>query len=122
MKRRLSEFLDDILQAILDIERFTKGLDLERFRTNREKILAVVKLLEIVGEATKQIPEEIRQQHPSIPWKAIAGMRDILVHVYWDINTEVIWATVRENLPALKIAIEAIRRNIDDVENPAKEN
>ena len=91
-ERPLSEFLQDILEAIADIESFTVGIEFDEFRANREKILAVVKSIEILGEAVKKIPDEIRGQYPQIPWKAIAGMRDVLVHEYWGIDVNVVWA------------------------------
>jgi uncharacterized protein with HEPN domain len=103
--RSLSEFLQDILDALAEIERFTVGVDVASFTANREKILAVVKLLEMVGEAVKQVPNDIRIRYPNIPWKSVAGMKDILVHEYWDIDVAVVWATVQESLPPLKITI-----------------
>lgn len=103
--RSLSEFLQDILDTIAEIEGFTAGVEFEAFQANREKILAVVKLIEILGEAVKKIPDEVRNRYPEIPWKAIAGMRDILVHEYWGIDVNVIWATVQEGLPPLKVVI-----------------
>ncbi|BAS57992.1 hypothetical protein NIES2135_26250 [Leptolyngbya boryana NIES-2135] len=103
--RSLSEFLQDILDTISEIENFTAGVEFEAFQANREKILAVVKLIEILGEAVKKIPDEVRNRYPEIPWKSIAGMRDILVHEYWGIDVNVIWATVQEGLPPLKVVI-----------------
>ncbi|MGH8000848.1 MAG: HepT-like ribonuclease domain-containing protein [Brasilonema sp.] len=78
------------MDAIADIEGFTDGIDFETFRVNREKILAVVKSIEILGEAVKRIPDEIRSQNPQIPWKALAGMRDVLLHEYWGIDANVV--------------------------------
>ncbi len=105
MKRSLSEFLQDILDATTEIEDFVAGVDFVGFMSNREKVLAVVKLLEVIGEAVKQIPHEKRILYPEIPWKSVAGMRDILVHHYWEIDTAVVWTTVQESLPLLKIVI-----------------
>ncbi len=108
-KRKLAEFLQDILDAITDIETFTEGVDVETFAANREKILEVLKSIEIIGEAVKQIPEDIRNQYEQIPWKSVAGMRDILVHEYWGIDVNVVWSTVQENLPSLKAEIIKIK-------------
>jgi uncharacterized protein with HEPN domain len=106
MKNRdVSEFLQDMLEAIQEIEAFTAGVDFEAFQGNREKILAVVKLLEILGEAVKQIPDELRDRYPHIAWSAIAGMRNILVHKYWGIDVEVVWASVQEDVPMLKAVV-----------------
>jgi len=104
-KRSLLEFLQDILEAIADIESFTSGIDFASFSTNREKVLAVVKLLENIGEAVKQIPDDKRNLYPQIPWKAVAGARDIFVHQYWEIDTDVVWSTLQDSLPLLKIVI-----------------
>lgn len=104
-ERSLSEFLQDILDTIADIETFTANVEFEAFQGNREKVLAVVKSIEILGEAVKKIPDDIRNQYPEIPWKAIAGMRDVLVHEYWGIDINVVWATVQEGLPPLKAVI-----------------
>ena len=110
-ERPLSEVLQDILDAIADLEMFTAEVDFEAFRHNREKVLAVVKAIEILGEAVKKIPEDIRSHYPQIPWKAIAGMRDVLVHEYWGIDLNVVWATVQEGIPPLKITILEMQKN-----------
>ncbi|KYC43012.1 hypothetical protein WA1_12985 [Scytonema hofmannii PCC 7110] len=110
--RSISEFLQDILDAITDIETFTDGIDFETFQANREKLLAVVKLIEILGEAVKQIPDSVRSQYSQIPWKAVAGMRDVLVHEYWGMDVNVVWATVQEGLPPLKAVIVEIKTNL----------
>ncbi len=107
-QRQLSEFLQDILDTITDIEIFTENVEFEAFQANREKVLAVVKSIEILGEAVKKVPDDIRNQYPDIPWKSIAGMRDVLVHEYWGIDVNIIWATVQEGLPPLKATITEI--------------
>jgi uncharacterized protein with HEPN domain len=104
-ERRLEDSLVDILEAITEIEMFMEGVDLDRFLRNREKVLAVVKLLEIIGEATKKIPSSIREKYPEIPWRSVAGMRDVLVHEYWQVDELVVWETVTEALPLLKKTI-----------------
>lgn len=114
--RQLSETLQDILDAIADIEFFTRNVEFEAFQANREKVLAVVKSIEILGEAIKKVPDEVRGQHPDVPWKSIAGMRDVLVHEYWGIDINVVWATVQEGLPPLKIRISEIATDIQDTD------
>lgn len=102
MKRTYEQFLQDILDAIAEIEIFVRGVSFEAFEVNREKTLAVVKLLEVIGEAVKKIPNDRRECYPDIPWKSIAGMKDIMVHEYWEIDVAVVWATVQRFLPLLK--------------------
>ncbi len=112
MKRTVANFLQDILDAINDLESFTKDIDLNAFQNNKEKILAIVKLLEILGEAVQQIPEDLRKQYSHIPWGSIAGMRNTLVHQYWGIDVEVVWTTVQEDIPPLKLVIQQILKEI----------
>jgi len=104
-ERLLSQVLQDILETIAYLEAFTEGVELEEFETNPEKLFAVVKALEITGEAVKSVPDNIRVQYPDIPWRDIAGMRDILVHQYWRIDSRVVWSTVKNGIPLLKAAI-----------------
>jgi uncharacterized protein with HEPN domain len=104
-ERPLSQVLQDILETIAYLDTFTDGVSLEEFEANPEKLFAVVKALEIVGEAVKKIPDDIRAQYPQIPWKDVAGMRDILVHQYWRVDSRVVWSTVQTGIPILKTAI-----------------
>ncbi|MGB0560689.1 MAG: DUF86 domain-containing protein [Spirulinaceae cyanobacterium] len=109
-QRERSEFIEDILAAIIEIEGFVAGVSFEEFSDNREKTLAIVKLLEIIGEATKNIPDELRYQYPHISWKSVTGMRNVLVHEYWQVDEAVVWSTVMESLPLLKtVMIEMIQ-------------
>ena len=107
-ERPLSQVLQDILETIAFLESFTDGVALDEFEANPEKLFAVVKALEITGEAVKKIPDPIRSQYPQIPWKDIAGMRDILVHQYWRIDSRVVWSTVQTGIPLLKAAISEL--------------
>ena len=107
-RRGLVYFLQDIARAIEAIERFVTNVDFESFARNEEKATAVIKKIEMIGEAVKQIPEEVRSQYPEIPWKAIAGMRDLLVHVYWNTDLNLVWQVIQEDLPPLQQAIAQI--------------
>ncbi len=78
--------LKDILAAIHSIEEFVAGMDLEMFQTDDKTRSAVVRKLEVIGEAAKQIPEEMRQKYPAVPWKEMAGMRDKLIHFYFGVD------------------------------------
>jgi uncharacterized protein with HEPN domain len=108
-ERELDDFLQDILEAIGAIERFIAGVSFEEFAQNEEKIFAVEKAIEIIGEAVKNIPDSLRIQYPEIPWKSIAGMRDKLVHEYWGADVNILWRTVQQRLPELKAQIIRIR-------------
>ncbi|GCL55947.1 protein of unknown function DUF86 [Microcystis aeruginosa NIES-3806] len=110
-QREFRDFLQDILEAICQLEKMTQDLSFEEFSTKIEIFLSVVKLIEIIGEAVKNIPDEVRVNYPNIPWKNIAGMRDKLVHEYWAIDEKVVWKVIQNNLPQLKriIIIEKLQ-------------
>ncbi len=83
-------------------------MDLEAFQTDDKTTSAVMRKLEIIGEAVKQIPDEIRQKHPQIPWKEMAGMRDKLIHFYFGVDHRLVWKAITERLPQVKQEIEKI--------------
>lgn len=85
-KRQLEDYLQDILDAVAAIEQFTSGIEFEAFSRNLEKVFAVSRAIEIIGEAVKRIPETVRIQYPDIPWRDMAGMRDKLIHDYFNTN------------------------------------
>ena len=100
-KRDYRLYLKDILDAIAKIENYTKDLSFKEFSKNNLVVDAVVRNFEIVGEASKNIPEELKSQYPDIPWKEMAGMRDKMIHEYFGIDLEIVWKTVKVRLPQL---------------------
>jgi uncharacterized protein with HEPN domain len=104
--RDRSLYLKDILNAVESIETFMAGMDFEAFRTDDKTASAVIRKLEVIGEAVKQLPEEVRQRYPDIPWKQVAGMRDKLIHFYFGVDPGLIWQTVNNRLPSLKATIQ----------------
>ena len=101
-------YLKDILAAIESIEGFVEGMNLEAFQADDKTTSAVMRKLEIIGEATKRIPDETRQKHPHIPWKEMAGMRDKLIHFYFGVDYLLVWRTIKERLPQVKQEIQKI--------------
>jgi len=95
-------YLDDIIEAIERIEKYTKNLTSERFEKDNLIIDGVIRNLEIIGEAVKNIPTSVKDRHADIEWKKIAGLRDILAHEYFGIDLEILWDIVENKLPDLK--------------------
>ena len=110
MKKDPLIFIEHILENIEDIESFTKGVDKKEFLGNKEKQNAVIRSLEIIGEAVKNIPQNIRAQHPKTPWKEIAGTRDKISHHYFGVDLELIWKIIEENLSELKKEMLIIKK------------
>jgi len=108
MSEKLHILLKDIKMAINSIENFIDGLDFNQFKVDDKTSSAVIRKFEIIGEATKNIPEIIRKQHPQIPWKDIAGMRDKLIHAYSEVDLKLVWTTIHQRLPKLKSTIEKL--------------
>jgi uncharacterized protein with HEPN domain len=103
-------YLKDILAAIESIERFTAGIDLGAFQADDKTTSAVIRKLEIIGEAVKQIPDEIRQRYTQVPWREMAGMRDKLIHFYFGVDYHLVWKAIKERLPQVKREIQEILR------------
>jgi uncharacterized protein with HEPN domain len=112
MKRDVRVYLADIREAILKIEDYTKGCSEESFCNNTQLQDAVLRRLEVMGEAVKHIPKKIRNEHPEIPWKQIAGMRDVLIHEYFGVNLKRVFKVVRKNIPDLKKKIIGIEKKL----------
>ena len=104
-------YLQHILDAISDAEKFLENITQDAFFKNKEKQYAVLRALEIIGEATKNLSKEFRAKHREIPWRDIAGMRNKLIHEYFGVNLELVWTTVKNRLPELK---KQIRKILED--------
>ena len=104
--RTIRDFLDDIRSAAVKAQGFVSGMDYDTFAADEKTAYAVVRALEIIGEATKRVPEEVRQKQLDIPWRSMSGLRDKLIHDYISVDLEVVWKTVHEDLPGLIVGIE----------------
>ena len=111
-RRNPKIFLKNILESIERIEEYTQGKTEDEFLDNYEKQDAIMKRLEVIGEAVKNIPKEVKNRHPQIQWKEIAGMRDKLIHKYFGVLIGRVWDTAKNDIPKLKKQILELLKNI----------
>ena len=100
-----------ILDAAREAVSFSNGRCRADLDTDRKLNLSLVRLLEIIGEAARGLSQEFRQEHPDLPWKSMVGIRDRLIHGYFDINLDVVWETITEDLPPLIAQLKKIVPN-----------
>ena len=110
-------YLQHILDAISDIETFIESVSKEEFFKNKEKQYAVLRALEIIGEARKNLSKELKATHPEIPWKDIAGMRDKLIHEYFGVDYDILWKTIKRRVPELRQVIYKLLKDIENLNN-----
>jgi uncharacterized protein with HEPN domain len=107
-KRTYRDLLNDIIEHIIALEDFIAGTDIATFEKDRKTFFAVIRCLEIIGEAVKSIPGDLREIYCSVPWQDYAGMRDILIHRYFGVDMETIWDTIHHDIPQLKAIVMKI--------------
>ena len=108
------DYLEDILDALIKVKKFIEGMTCDQFSVDDKTIFAVIRGLEIIGEATKHIPEQVRESYPELPWREMAGIRDKLIHDYFGVNIKVVWKTATEDLPKLEPKIRLIITDLGD--------
>jgi uncharacterized protein with HEPN domain len=116
-ENRLGDYLDHMVRAASDACNFVDGVSQEDFLDDKRTQQAVIMSLIIIGEAATKVMDNnelFTQQHPEIPWRSMRGMRNRIAHGYFDINLDVVWATVQTALPELLIQLHALRHDVDD--------
>lgn len=110
--RNCKLFVEDMLESMNKIERYTKGLTYDKFERNEIVVDAVIRNLEIVGEAAKNIPEDVREKYPDVPWTRMIGLRNIAVHEYFGVDLSIIWEIITKNLPETKPKIKEMLKSL----------
>ena len=113
MKREYKDYLNDMHDSIEKIEKFVGSMEFSQFENDDKTIMAVVKALEIIGEAVKKIPLSIKKKYPQFPWRGMSGMRDKLVHEYFGMNIKVVWKTIKEDIPSIRPLVQKLLKSID---------
>ena len=110
--RQWGDYAEDILDAVESIEEFIRDMTYDKFIYDKKTKYAIIRSIEIIGEATKSIPDFVREAYPDIPWKDMAGMRDKMIHHYFGIDFEVVWKTIKEDIPMIKPKLQDILNTI----------
>jgi uncharacterized protein with HEPN domain len=114
MRREVHLYIEDIIDCIAKIEEYTDNITDDDFNDSSQIQDAVIRRLEIIGEAVKNIPKSVRDKYPDIPWKNIAGLRDVLIHAYFGVNLKRTWKAVKEDIPDLKAKIMSMRDDLSE--------
>ncbi len=118
VERNFMMYLEDMIQSMERIGEYIDGLDVQKFKQNHLVIDAVVRNFEIIGEASKNVPKDIREKYPEIPWRQMYGLRNLIAHEYFGVDYEMIWEIATKNIPQnykdLLNIVDAERRKKDD--------
>lgn len=115
MEKDSQVFIIHILDAVATIEKYTEGFDREKFLDKENRLVqdGVIRELEVIGEAVRNLPEEIKKKNPDLAWREIGDMRNKLIHEYFGVNLGVVWQTVVRDLPILKEAMDTLKTPAD---------
>lgn len=113
MNREYGDYIEDIIDSMNKADKFIENMNYRDFIKDEKTIFAVVRALEIIGEAVKNIPDSVKEKYSGIPWRDIAGMRDKLIHEYFGVKLDVVWETVKAKIPELKPKFQKMLEDLE---------
>lgn len=102
MREEFLDYVEDVIKAMNDVTGFVEGMGYDDFAADKKTVYAVIRAVEIIGEAVKKIPDKVKADYPQIPWKEMAGMRNKLIHEYFGVDIKRVWSTVKKDIPNLE--------------------
>ncbi len=108
-------YLEHILDSIVLIEQYTRGMSVDKFKKDSKTVDAVIRNFEIIGEAAGKLPQQFRDRHPEVPWKSLTGLRNVLIHEYFGVDVEAVWENIGQKLPELKTQMETILSREEEI-------
>jgi uncharacterized protein with HEPN domain len=113
MKREVGDYIQDIVDAISKGMRFVEDMKYEDFIHDDKTVFAVIRAIEVIGEAVKNIPNDVKDKYPEIPWREMAGMRNKLIHAYFGVDIKKVWKAIKEEIPPLKPVFEQMLKDLE---------
>jgi len=111
-KRDYRDYVDDILNSINDVDKFVGKMEFKDFKEDKKTINATIRSIEVIGEASQKIPKPLKSKFPDIPWDKMAGMRNKLIHEYFGVDIEILWQTIKEDIPSLEPLIIEVKQHL----------